>query len=148
MRDEVCSVCTCLLVYLPARFQIRLQNYHRGKGIVMTSAFFPRDAKLDARGAGILRAEGFVPKLDGDVRLILEFVGKATRAATSGIRIAVLVEGLPDDDQADIVLHGKVGNLRGIDGTGDMLNHPERTGDGRRLITERKPDSFFAVING
>jgi hypothetical protein len=65
---------------------------------MMARAFFLRDAKLDTRGAGILRAEGFVPEFDGDVCLIFEFFGKATCAATSGIRITVLVEGLTDND--------------------------------------------------
>jgi hypothetical protein len=133
---------------LPFRFEIRLQNYHSGKCVMMTRALFSRDAKLDTGGAGILRAEGFIPKLNGDVRLVFEFVGKATRAATSRVWVAVLVERLTDDNQADVVLRGKVGNLRGVNDTRDMLNYLERAGDGHGLVAEGKTDSLFAVVNG
>jgi len=128
-------------------FKVGLKDDDGGKGIMMTCTFFPRDAKLDARGTGVLRAEGFVPKSDRDVRLVFEFVGKATRAATSGIWIAVFVERLTYHNQNSVVLHGKVGNLRGINRTRNMLDHLKWTGNGGSLVAESKPDSLFAVVN-
>jgi len=144
------SVCTCVLVYectcLPVYFQVRLQNHHRRERILMACAFFARDAKGDAALAGILRAEGFVPHLDGDVGLEREGFGKTRSGSSCHVGVSFFVEGLADDDESRFVLGGERGHLRRVHGTGDVGDHFQRGGDGGGWVAEGKADALFTVV--
>lgn len=73
-------------------FKIGLQDHNGGEGILVTCSFFSGNAKFDTRGTRILCAEGFIPEFDGNVRLVFQFIGETTSAATCGIWIAVVVK--------------------------------------------------------
>ena len=81
---------------------------------MMTRALFARDAEFDAAGAGILRAEGFVPHLDGEVCLEAQGFGESRRAAACRVGMAVLIKGLADEDERRLVFGCQRGHLRGV----------------------------------
>lgn len=128
-------------------FKIGLQYYHRGEFVLVTGPFFAGDTEFDAGGAGDLRAVGFIPQFDGDVGLVAEFIGEATRAPACGIWVAVFVVGLTDDDQADFVLRGDIRNLCGIDHARNVFDDFQWASDGGGWVAEGKPDALFAVVN-
>ena len=95
--------------------EVGLQDDGSGYLIQVTAALLARDIHLDASRARFLRAEGFVPHLNGGISLSLQCFGKAGCPAAGQVRLPVLVEGLADDDQPGLVLGCDGRHLGSID---------------------------------
>ena len=81
------------------RIKIGLQDDGRGDLVEVTGALFTRNVHLDAGSARLLRAEGFVPHLNWDVRLTVECLGEARCAAARQVGLSAFIKGLANDDQ-------------------------------------------------
>lgn len=130
------------------RIQIRLQNDCRGDFVEMPTTLFARDAHLDACLTRILGAVGFIPEFDGQVGLLAQGFGKTRGAATFKVGLAVLVEGLPDDDQFCIPFSSNSSDLRSVNLALDMLDDGQRAGDGGGLVAEGESDIFLSGVYG
>ena len=135
------------VLFIAPGFEIGLQNNDRGEFILMPGAFFTRDAKFDARGAGDLCAVRFVPHFDGDIGLALKRFGEAPGSTPRRVWLPVFSIRLPDNDSTYFVFGGDLCHLGGIDHPRDVRDDFQWAGDGGGRVAEGKADAFFTVVN-